>query len=178
MNINAPGQQIDQMLRQTRGHHVELSKMADVKANMMLTVASLVIPLSVGHVADPNLRWAAITAMSFCVLTIALAAYASMPKLRLPSAGSGQTDISNPGFNLLFFGDFIGMDYPQFAEQMERVMNDHSKTYEVQVREIYNIGIYLARRKYRFVRLAYISFICGLIASGIILLLTNLRLFS
>jgi len=49
MKIEHPGQYVDQLLRQTRGHHVELSAMADFKANMMLTVASLVIPLSMGH---------------------------------------------------------------------------------------------------------------------------------
>jgi len=56
---------------------------------------------------------------------------------------------------------------------MEDVMNDPSKVYEAQVREVYILGIYLARNKYRFIRWAYIAFIAGLLASAIVLVATN-----
>lgn len=166
MKIEQPGQYVDQLIRQTRGHHVELSAMADLKANMMLTVASLVIPLSVGHLQDPRLKWASTIAIAFCVLTVILAAYATMPKLRLPSADGIPPDAQSPLFNILFFGDFVGMTYEDFKREMERIMNDHSRTYEVQIREVYNMGIYLAMKKYRYVRLAYLTFITGLVLSG------------
>jgi hypothetical protein len=57
---------------------------------------------------------------------------------------------------------------------MEAVMNDPSRTYEVEVRETYLLGVFLARKKYRFVRLAYLAFIAGLVVSGIVLLTTSL----
>ena len=46
-------------------------------------------------------------------------------------------------------------------------MSDPSRTYGAQVREIYLLGTFLARKKYRFLRLGYISFIAGLFASSI-----------
>jgi ABC-type spermidine/putrescine transport system permease subunit II len=49
-------------------------------------------------------------------------------------------------------------------------MNDSSKTYQAQVREIYTLGMYLAAKKYRLLRCAYLTFIIGLFASSIALL--------
>ncbi len=173
MNITQPGAHLDQMLRQTRWHHVQLSSMADVKANMLLTVSSLVITFSVRYLTEPHNKWAALTLILFCLLTVLLSAYTVMPKLVLSRRPGPRPDPASSAFNLLFFGDFNRLSYPEFEQAMERVMNDHSLAYEAQVREVYLLGVFLAHKKYRFIRLAYLSFILGLLSSGIILLATS-----
>jgi len=166
MEIRQPAAFLDQMIRQTRAHHVQLSSMADMKANMMLTVAALLIPLSIRFLDDPRLQPAALTMIGFCILTVLLSAYAAMPKV-LGKKSPGKTiDPEDPSFNLLFFGSFIKMDYDDYEHAMEKVMNDHGEVYEKQIKEIYLMGQYLAREKYRFVRLAYISFITGMVISS------------
>jgi hypothetical protein len=57
---------------------------------------------------------------------------------------------------------------------MQQMMNDPSKVYEWQVREVYTLGLYLANQKYRFVRLAYLTFITGLVVSGAVLTVCKL----
>ena len=57
------------------------------------------------------------------------------------------------------------MDYDRFKKAMENIMNDHSMAYEVQLREVYTMGQYLSRQKYRFIMLAYMTFITGMILS-------------
>ncbi|MFQ5408745.1 MAG: Pycsar system effector family protein [Anaerolineales bacterium] len=181
MEITQPGGHIDHLLRQTRVHHVQLSAMADTKANMLLTISSVVITLSLRYVTDPLLRWPSIALMAFCLATIVLAAYAVMPKMsaRVPKSGGlrggpqAAPDIHSPNFNLLFFGNFGMLDYDEFARAMEDVINDPAKVYEAQVREVYTLGVYLARNKYRFIRWAYLTFILGLFVSGIVLALTD-----
>ena len=165
MKIDHPGAHLDHLLRQTRQHHVQLSAMADSKANMMLTVASLVITLSLAHLSDPILRWAAMTLIVFCLMTVVAAAYAAMPKVPV---------VSNPRFNLLFFGDFANLSYEEYLRTMEAVMNDPNRVYEAQVREVYTLGCFLARKKYRYVRLAYALFITGLFVSGLVLVVTEM----
>jgi hypothetical protein len=76
--------------------------------------------------------------------------------------------VSSPNFNLLFFGDFIRLQFSEFEASMEEVMNDPSLTYQVQVRELYTLGMFLAKKKYRFLRLAYITFITGAFASAVV----------
>jgi hypothetical protein len=174
VKINYPGAHLDQMLRQTRQHHVQLSAMADAKANMMLTVASLVITLSLAHLNEPDLHWAAVTLILFCLLTVVAAAYAAMPKVPLINNPLHPPNPVNPGFNLLFFGDFANLSYDEYMRTMEEMMNDPNRVYEMQVREVYTLGCFLARKKYRYVRLAYAFFISGLIVSGIVYMITDM----
>ncbi|MBW1891234.1 MAG: hypothetical protein JRI93_12095 [Deltaproteobacteria bacterium] len=168
MEIKQPAAHLDQMIRQTRAHHVNLSTMADQKANMMLTIASLMIPLSTRFLYDQRSHLAAATLIGFCVLTILLAAYAAMPKLKRNKITDVPVDSLDPSYNLLFFGTFTRMDYKSYTENMELMMNDPNRVYETQVREIYTMGQYLARKKYRFLQFAYLSFIVGVLSSSII----------
>ena len=173
MKINEPGGHLDQLLRQTRAHHVQLSSMADLKANMLMTMSSLVITLAVPHTFSGGFRWALIVMIFFCLFTILLAAYAVMPKLPLSYKADHLDAVNNPKFNILFFGDFIHLEYAEFEAAMESVLNDPSRAYEVQVREIYTLGRFLALKKYRFLRLAYTCFIVGLFSSFAVLLLAR-----
>jgi len=172
MKIGPPGGHLDQMMRQTRAHHVQLSIMADTKANMLLSVSAIVIPLTIGFVNDdsPPLKYASITLVIFSVITAALAAYAAMPKI----LRGKPTDPGSQMFNPLFFGDFIHLSYDQFLQRLEEVMVDPARTHEAQAREIYTLGLYLAKRKYKFLRLGYLSFITGVVCSGAVWVVTEL----
>ena len=173
MKINLPGNEINYLLQQTRVHHMQLSSMADLKANMLLTMASIVVTLAAPQAMKAGSQLPLLVLIGFSLMTILLAAYAVMPKVRLTSRGQAAPDLTSPQFNLLFFGDFTSLSYEQFEAEMARVMNDPSQVYQVQVREIYTLGIFLARKKYRYLRLAYTTFILGLFASFITLLLTG-----
>ena len=168
-----PGGHIDQMMRQTRGNLIQLSSMADVKSSMLLTLSSVVLTLAGRYIADPTYGLAVFVLGACCLLTIGLAAYAAMPKV--PVIASGDADVSDTRFNLFFFGDFVRMDYAAFHDAMEAVMSDPSRTYEMQVREVYTLGRFLAERKYRYLRLAYLAFISGLLLSAAVIVVERFR---
>jgi hypothetical protein len=155
----------DHLMRATQFHHVQLSAMADVKANMLLTMSSVVLTLCLPQLLKNDHLWPLYILISFCLLTICLATYAVMPKL--PPANLPAPDIQNPQFNILFFGDFTRLSQQQFESGMEEIMNDAGRTYGAQVREIYLLGTFLAKKKYRFLRLGYLAFITGLFAACI-----------
>ena len=167
MTIRQPGAHLDHMLRQTRIHHVQLSSMADIKANMLLTLASLVFTIAAPQAMKPQLRWPALVLMAFCLITIGFTIYAVMPKVTMRERGGNVPEKRDEMFNLLFFGDFVEMPYEKFANDMEKILNDPSQLYEAQVREIYTLGSFLAKKKYRFLRLAYQTFLAGLLASAV-----------
>jgi len=171
MEVQQPAGHLDQMLRQTRAHHVQLSQMADSKANMIMTVASILVPLSIRYLQTPQFQPAAYIMIGFCILTVVLSAFAALPNIKNNRQPGNLSAAQNPSFNLLFFGSFSKMDYPEFKDAMTEVMNNHNQAYEIQIREIYLMGRYLARSKYRFVRLAYLSFITGItISAGVYVL--------
>ncbi|MCA9927576.1 MAG: hypothetical protein KC419_03835 [Anaerolineales bacterium] len=172
MKINEKGSHLDHLLRQTRVHHVQLSSMADVKANMMLTLASLVITFSIRYLTDPILRWPVFALVFFCLITIFAAAYAVMPK----GGRQEPLDPKRPNGDILFFGNFVTLTYDEFVSAMEIVMAEPGQVYEAQVREIYELGLFLATKKYRYIRIAYATFILGLIVSGIVFLIVELTM--
>lgn len=172
MKIDKPGQHLDHMLRATRWHHVQLSTMADMKANMLLTMSAVVITLATPQVFKPHFQWPFLVLIIFSLVTVGLAAYAVMPKLPWTQKHQSPANVQSPQFNLLFFGDFTRLQYPEFETAMEEMLNDHNRVYEAQVRELYLLGTFLATKKYRLLRLAYVSFIVGLFASFVLLLVS------
>jgi hypothetical protein len=67
----------------------------------------------------------------------------------------------------------MNLDYEAFKEIMAEVMASPENTYEAQIREVYELGVYLGHQKYRYVRLAYLTFIAGLISSGLALVVVE-----
>jgi len=165
----------DQLIRQTRVYHVQLSMMADGKANMLLTISSILVTLSATHLSDPRYRWPALVLIAGCLVSVGFAALTTMPKFfRAGKATRFGSTQPGPGFNPLFFGDFTRLSYDEFLRTMEHTMSSASTAYEVQLREIYLLGSFLARSKYRWLRLGYISFMAGLAGSVLAWLLEAL----
>ena len=163
-NIEKHGSHQDHLMRAAQFHLVQLSSMADMKANMLLTMSSVVMTLAMPQLFKNSHLWPLMILVGACLVTICLATYAVMPKLPLSTT---PPDVKSMSFNPLFFGDFTRMSQVDFERTMEEIMSDHNRTYAAQVREMYLLGTFLAKKKYRFLRLAYLSFISGLTASFI-----------
>src|SRR6187455_2150273 len=120
MKIHEAGGHLDQMMRQTRAHHVQLSVMGDLKANALMTIAAVLLTFSAAFVVREQFRAAVIVLMCSCLVTILLATFAVMPGTPLQIKRRKSADQrTNSGFNLLFFGTFAGMHYAQFEAAME-----------------------------------------------------------
>lgn len=164
-----PSAHLDQLFRQTRAYHAQLSQMADVKASMMLTLAALITTFSIRYLEDPYLRWPVIILVCCCLVTIVSAAYAVMPKLDLRQ----RPNLRDPHCNLLFFGTFVNLDYSEWAAEMNPVLQDPTVAYEAMMRDVYEMGVYLGRKKYRFIRIAYLAFLAGLLLSPLALIIAE-----
>lgn len=163
--IDQPGSHADHLLRQTRMYHTQLVGMADMKANMLLTTAAVVLTLSASYTLNEEFQLPALILSAGCMITIVLAAFSSMPRI-FPFRREQNKTPDSPLFNLLFFGDFQGMDYDQFSSNMRELVRNPEAAYESQIRDIYVLGMFLGKRKYRYLRYAYFSFLTGLLSSG------------
>ena len=61
------------------------------------------------------------------------------------------------------FGHFATMPEAEFMDEMERTLESDDALYAAAVRDIHGLGIYLYRKKYRFLRLAYIALLSGFV---------------
>lgn len=174
MQIDPPGLFLDHFFKQTREHHVRLSAQADVKANLMITVGSLVLTLTANYLMQPALQWAAACMIVFCMLSILCAILAVMPRLPRPRPRGERINPRSPGFNMLFFGSFISLSYDDYLKETERICNDPSLVIEAMAKEVYGLGVFLARTKYRYLRWSYQFFLAGMFSSVALVILSEI----
>jgi uncharacterized membrane protein len=172
MHIREHRAQLDHMLRQTRMNLVVYSQMADTKANILLSISSVLLSISLTKVADPRFTASIIVLDGFLLMTIFLALMAVIPKVQ--GFRHKRSSIHDPNYSPLFFGDYVDVPYSEYAKDLEGIMNDSDRSYEVMVREIYFAGVYLVKNKYKYIRAGYLFFFTGLVVSTPIFFLQNL----
>lgn len=171
MHIKEPRQQLDHMLRETRLHLISFSRMADTKANILLSISSVLLSISLTQVSDPRFTSSLIVLVVFLLITIFLALMTVIPKL--PGFRHKKFTVHDPNYSPLFFGNYADIPYEEYARDLEEIMNDSDRTYEVMVKEIYYSGVYLLNSKYRYIRYGYMFFFAGLILSTAIFFAQN-----
>ena len=150
----------DCLLRTMQQHHVSLSTMADTKANIIITMSSIVLTLTLGRLSDPMLRTASMVLAGFTMLALLLAVLAVLPKYRPLRLQDG---VIPPQFNLMFFGHFAELPRERFLTEIAGALKSDGSVYETMARDTYALGWYLAHHKYRYLRLAYLFFLGGFV---------------
>ena len=166
MHIKQPSAQIDHMLRQTRMNLVAFSQMADTKANIILSLASVLLSLSLTRITDTRFTLSIAGLDVFLLVTIFFALLTVIGKIKV--FNRKKHSVNDPDYSPLFFGNYGDIPYEEYARDFEKTMNDPDATYEIMVKDIYYAGTYLLQTKYRYIRIAYLYFFTGLIVSTLI----------
>jgi hypothetical protein len=146
---------VDVLLRITQNHQIQLSIMADQKANILIGATLIVQTLIISMVKQNHfpLELILLSFFSFCSTWLAvMAVFPSLTKIH----------VSEQDKNMLFFGHYTDMKINQYYEQMAKIMKDDKLVYKAMVKDIYHIGLYLKNRKFKYLRLSYITFLVGL----------------
>ncbi len=158
---------IQTMLRLTSDNHLELSGMADGKANILISVNAIIISVILSVLlrrleVDTHLTIPTIIFLIFSLTTIVISILATRPKI---SAGRfSKEDILNKKTNLLFFGNFHKATLKEYEWGMREMMKDQDYLYGALINDIYHLGVVLGR-KYKLIRIAYFVFMVGIIIS-------------
>lgn len=156
----------DALMRTMQQHHVQLSVMADTKANILITVSSIILTLVLGQMNDPDLRAAMMTLGGFIFLSLLLAVVAVLPKYRPLRIAPGAT--LPESFNLMFFGHFAELPKTRFLLEIANSLQADGSVYEAMARDVYSIGYYLAHYKYRYLRMSYLFFLGGFVFAALV----------
>tara|TARA_R110000850_G_scaffold31773_11_gene87183 strand:+ start:250 stop:768 length:519 start_codon:yes stop_codon:yes gene_type:complete len=141
-------------LRTTQQHHVQLSMMADHKANMLIGATFIVFTLAIGQSQTGNL--------SLPLLILAIAAFASAGLAAIAVMPSFAPRKGGPT-NMLFFGGFSTLSEDEFVERLlSEEFQSQETVYRAMLRDIYQMGTVLGHKKYRFLGWAYRVFLAGL----------------
>lgn len=159
------GRGVETMYRTTYRTHVNLSSIADNKANIMLSINAIIISITVstlvpGFGDNPKLVIPTIILLGVCLVAVVFATLSTRPKV---TEGKFTTDdIKQKRSNLLFFGNFYNMDLEDFHWGMMEMIKDSDFLYSSMTRDLYYLGIVLAK-KYKYLRICYSIFMYGLI---------------
>ncbi|MDB5196097.1 MAG: hypothetical protein JWP88_467 [Flaviaesturariibacter sp.] len=160
---------IQTIFRTTSNNHINLSEMADSKANIMISVNSIIVSLMFSVVLGrleyyPHLAIPALLLTSVCVLAITFAVLATRPSIT--TGRFTEDDIRSKKTNLLFFGNFHRMELEEYNWAMGELLKDRDYIYGSMIKDIYFLGVVLAR-KYKLLRISYNIFMFGMILSVI-----------
>jgi hypothetical protein len=142
------------LVRTTQQINVTLSQMADQKASILMGATFVVFTISVGQASREGLSIALFVLIAFAFLSAMLAVFAIMPAVR-PKPNTAK--------NVLFFGYFTQMSEPDYVEEVLDDMANDEMIYRTMLRDVYQNGMVLQHKKYRYLGYAYRAFLVGLV---------------
>jgi predicted metal-dependent HD superfamily phosphohydrolase len=162
-----PDRGIETMFRTTSHNHILLSEMADNKANILITINSIILSVVVSVLVrkleeNPRLMIPTVMLVLVCLTTTVFAILSTRPTVN--TGTFTREDIHSKRTNLLFFGNFFGMRIEDYEWGMKEMMKDSEYLYGSLIKDIYYLGKVLGR-KYKYLRLAYNIFMFGFVLS-------------
>lgn len=148
------------LVRTSQQLTMQLSQMADQKASILMGATFVVFTLAVGQARSGNLALPLAILATFSFLSALLAVSAVLP--RVGKAPPIDFRDGKDHSNILFFGRFEQMGEDEFIAVVKERLRREEDIYETMLRDTYQNGVVLARRKYRYLAHAYRLFVVGL----------------
>lgn len=162
-----PSRGIETMFRTAYRNHINLSQIADSKANIMISINAILMSIIVSFISTrlQEDAWLLIPAGIMLVTSLVAIIFAILgARPKVTSQYYSLEDVRRNRANILFFGNFVNMPLQEFSTGMHELMNDWDKLYDSMINDLYSLGQVL-QRKYRLLWLSYSSFMFGLIVT-------------
>ena len=151
---------IETMFRVTFKTHIELTALADNKANTLININGIIISLVIALVSPriASNSWMMVPALILtigCMVSLGYAIFASRPRI-LTTIINKEMVIRNEA-EILFFGNFVNMSAAEFQDTMNELLTRRDLLYDNMTRNLYFMGKVLDR-KYRLLKYSYTVF--------------------
>ena len=165
---------VDNILRVNHGNQMRLGLMADAKANIMITVSSIVFSVTVANLDNEVMKWPLLTFACGCFLALLFAIFAIIPNTDYPKVkGTQEIDRNSPIFNPLFFGHFAHLDIHEYKEDYAKILMTDDGIYDSMAGDIFGQGKILALKKYTYLKWSYTSFLWGMSSAILVFIVQN-----
>lgn len=169
-----PKRGIETMFRNTYRTHLNLSAIADNKANMMISLNAIILSVVITYLSTKTsvtgAEFAQHRSLLIPVGTLLMTALGSVIFAIIsaqPEITSFKKEkINSRKVNLLFFGNFTNIPLEDFQHGMHNIMRDKKSLYNNMITDIYYLGEVL-KRKYNILRISYTIFMVGLVCTVI-----------
>lgn len=134
---------------------MQLSQMADQKASILMGATFVVFTVAIGQAGR--------TEFAIALMVLALSAFVSALLAVMAVLPRATPQPSGQAHNLLFFGEFSHISEDEFIAAVKAQLHNDDALFSTMLRDIHQNGSLLAKRKYRYLALAYRTFIAGLV---------------
>jgi predicted metal-dependent HD superfamily phosphohydrolase len=166
LKLKMPQRGIETMFKVTSRNQINLSSIADNKANLMISVNSIIITaiffIFKNIMEVPHFILPCLILLIVALFTIIYSVLATRPNVT--SGTFSEDDVKKKKVNLLFFGNFHRMDVEDYSKALKGLMVDYDDLYDSLIKDQYYLGMVLGK-KYNLLRRAYTIFMFGLIIS-------------
>lgn len=167
------GRSVETFFRTSYRMHVDMSSLADTKANIMISINGIIVSVLLagsagfGRVAGSLLLPGGVILFSSLV-SMVFAVLAARPRIGRDPVTLEEVRSDRKG--ILFFGTFISLSSDDFVKVMEEILDDAPRLHAAMLRDIHGLGGVLDR-KFRLLRTSYTVFMWGISTGGFLFLL-------
>jgi len=169
LESNGPLRGMQTFFRSNYRNHINLSAIADNKANIMISVNSILISVLITFISYRNIAetqpMILLPTVLFLVTGLASLIFAVLSARPKVTALNGK--LAKPEErkrNLVFFGNFVSLPLEEYEQAMDELFRDDKLLYGNMVRDLYQLGKVLDK-KYRFLTVSYNIFMLGFVAT-------------
>lgn len=160
-----PNRGIQSYFRSIYRVHINLSAIADNKANIMISVNAILISVLISLLSyknisetNPQIMLPVLLFIVTGLSSLIFAVLSARPKVSYPNKGI--TDKSILKRNAVFFGSFVTMKLDEYEDVMDEMFKDGSLIYGNMIRDMYFLGKVLDK-KYQHLIISYNIFMIG-----------------
>jgi len=164
------GRGIETLYRSVYQYHINLSSIADNKANIMISINTIIISLVItlfgsgytfsGQNEFGSLRF--VIPMALLLVTSLLAVVFAILSSRPNVTSKEKYELRKKDSSILFFGNFSQLQLQEFVESIKDLKKDKEGLYDSMTIDLYYLGAVLVK-KYRLLSWSYNIFMGGLI---------------
>ncbi len=166
------GRGIDTMYRTAFRNHINLSRIADDKANMMISINTIILSILIAvsgaglsffedlFFTSPEFLAPIIILLMSSLTAVVFAVFSARPKVteyRIKKTSL----LESKEASLLYFGNFLKIEKSDFIKYLSEMKMDQDSLYDDLARDLYDLGQVL-HRKYLLLTISYNTFIGGL----------------
>ncbi|MEM7571602.1 MAG: Pycsar system effector family protein [Bacteroidota bacterium] len=175
------GRGIDTLYRTAFRNHINLSRIADGKANMMISINTIILSIllavsgaGIGFFQDlffqrPLMLLPIITLLLSSLIAVVFAVFSARPKVTEYRIKKKKL-LNSKEASLLYFGNFLKLEKSDFVDYMDQMKYQQDELYNDLSRDLYDLGKVL-HRKYLLLTISYNTFVGGLALSVSLLLI-------
>lgn len=168
------GRGIETLYRSLYNYHINLTSIADNKANMMISINTIIISIVItlfgtgftfsSEDAFGSVRF--VFPMAFLLMTSLLAVVFAILSARPTVTSKEKYELSRKESSILFFGNFAQLQLKEFVDRIKELKQEKEELYDSMSIDIYYLGSVLVK-KYNYLSWSYNIFMFGMVICAV-----------